>query len=374
MKEKCQFCGNKNAETTQAPDSEKIFMHCPTCGHYILPLSSIYLIDKKFASEGLKQYDTKKLYTYLFHNKIANRYAFVGTDKAYESYKTQVPYSNAFLVTPETVETWYPKTFQEKIDKILLALGKKSKYFGDPTNYSYLELTPMLFLENTYEKETEENLDVEFELEFILNYFITNEYIVGYSKDTDLWEVVERIYDLPNGDDGLDFPAFTLSAKAWERIYELQKNQTNNKKIFIAMSFNPAIEKTYNAIDLAIRQAKCEVVSLKHRIHNKQIVPEMLRLIKESKMLVMDISEPNFGAYYEAGYAQGLDKEVIITCKSSVMKKEEFLCEDKKGIECELLRKYSKPHFDIAQKQILVWEDELDLTEQLTEWIKFLIG
>lgn len=168
--------------------------------------------------------------------------------------------------------------------------------------------------------------------------------------------------------------SFTISPIGLAHIYELQKNQTNNKKIFIAMSFNPALEKTYNAIDLAIIQAKCEVVSMKHRIHNKQIVPEMLRLIKESKMLVMDISEPNFGAYYEAGYAQGLDKEVIFTCKSSVMKKDKFLCDDKKGVECEFLKKYSKPHFDIAQKQILVWEDETDLTNQLTEWIKFLIG
>ena len=140
------------------------------------------------------------------------------------------------------------------------------------------------------------------------------------------------------------------------------------------MSFNPAIEMVYNAIDSAIRKAKCDVVSMKHRIHNKQIVPEMLRLIKESKILVMDISEPNFGAYYEAGYAQGLGKEVIITCKSSVMKKDKFPCNDKNGAECEMLKKYSKPHFDIAQKQILVWEDEADLTEQLTEWIKFLVG
>jgi hypothetical protein len=31
-----------------------------------------------------------------------------------------------------------------------------------------------------------------------------------------------------------------------------------------------------------------------------------------------------------------------------------------------------KPHFDLAQKQILVWKDEADLTKKLTEWIKFL--
>ena len=34
--------------------------------------------------------------------------------------------------------------------------------------------------------------------------------------------------------------------------------------------------------------------------------------------------------------------------------------------------KYLKPHFDIAQKQILIWNDYEDLTKQLCEWIKAL--
>ena len=78
---------------------------------------------------------------------------------------------------------------------------------------------------------------------------------------------------------------------------------------------------------------------MKHRIHNKQIILEMLRLIKENKILVMDISELNFGAYYEAEYAQGLGKEVVFTCKSSVMKKDKFLCNKNNGAECELIIK-----------------------------------
>ena len=34
--------------------------------------------------------------------------------------------------------------------------------------------------------------------------------------------------------------------------------------------------------------------------------------------------------------------------------------------------RYLKPHFDIAQKQILIWNDESDLTKKLSEWIKAL--
>ena len=35
--------------------------------------------------------------------------------------------------------------------------------------------------------------------------------------------------------------------------------------------------------------------------------------------------------------------------------------------------RYLKPHFDIAQKQILVWNDYDDLAKKLCEWIKALI-
>lgn len=31
--------------------------------------------------------------------------------------------------------------------------------------------------------------------------------------------------------------------------------------------------------------------------------------------MVVDITYPNYGAYYEAGYAQALGKEVIICCR-----------------------------------------------------------
>ena len=57
----------------------------------------------------------------------------------------------------------------------------------------------------------------------------------------------------------------------------------------------------------------------------------------------------------------GLGKEVIITCSKEIFSKKDFAN--------KLEEKALKPHFDIAQKQILVWEDTADLTKQLKEWI-----
>ena len=62
---------------------------------------------------------------------------------------------------------------------------------------------------------------------------------------------------------------------------------------------------------------------------------------------------PNYGAYYEAGYAQALRKEVIICCR-----KKEFEERD------------TMPHFDIAQKSMIAWNDEQDLINRLKRRIE----
>lgn len=101
-------------------------------------------------------------------------------------------------------------------------------------------------------------------------------------------------------------------------------------------------------------KAGYEPVLIDEVTHNQQIVPEMFRKIRKSRFLVIDISVPNTGAYYEAGYAYGLGKEVIFCCN-----RQSFNSEDRN----------MRPHFDISQKQMIVWNNEENLTEQLTQWI-----
>ena len=75
----------------------------------------------------------------------------------------------------------------------------------------------------------------------------------------------------------------------------------------------------------------------------------------QNKFAVVDVTCPNFGAYYEAGYAQALEKQVIICCR-----KAEHESPDKK----------KRPHFDIAQKPVIVWETEEELVEKLKRRIE----
>ena len=160
-----------------------------------------------------------------------------------------------------------------------------------------------------------------------------------------------------------------IQPKGFERIDSLQlENRSNGKNVFVSMSFSDNTKLTREALRNAIIDAEFSPEFIDEIIHNKQIVPEMFRLIRESRFLILEISDPNYGAYYEAGYALGLGKEVIICCSKEVFNKKYESDEEKK------YAKYLCPHFDIAQKQILVWDDYLDLRKKLTEWIKELFS
>ena len=87
--------------------------------------------------------------------------------------------------------------------------------------------------------------------------------------------------------------------------------------------------------------------------HNNQIVPEMLFEISRSSFMVVDVTIPNYGAYYEAGYGQALGKEIIICCRK----------ENDEPLEKKL-------HFDIAQKPIIEWKTEEELVEKLKRRIE----
>lgn len=68
------------------------------------------------------------------------------------------------------------------------------------------------------------------------------------------------------------------------------------------------------------------------------------------RFLVMDATVANLGAYYEAGYALGKGKEVIICCDNGEFKKDD-----------------KRPHFDIVQKSMIIPGPHRNI--QSGEWI-----
>ena len=71
-----------------------------------------------------------------------------------------------------------------------------------------------------------------------------------------------------------------------------------------------------------------------------------MKHIKDSKFVVVDLTPQNNGAYFEEGYAIGLRKPVIQLCKEGV-----------------------KLHFDIAQKNTIIWKTEEEIIDRLKNQI-----
>lgn len=330
----CPICGIGNVDINSSGADDKFYHYCcPNCDCFFVPNSfRIKLGEAKFS------FDVEHLKKYLFYHPHG-RLRPVLCDKEYYNSNVTAEYVEVFNITPEMVENWYPHSFAEKVDLILQKLDDISEYDG-----AHIQIKDnaeeLFFCEKAKVSEdmNKENANT-IQKEYMNDFLEKNGYVKNFGDFT-----------------------YQLLPKALERIYELRKNYSNNKNVFVSMAFNDGTKQTREAIRTAIVSSGYSPEFIDEIIHNRQIVPEMFRLIRECKFLILDISDPNYGAYYEAGYALGLGKEVIICCSNEVFSKD-F------GTEA----KYRKPHFDIAQKQLLIWDDYDDLIKKLTEWIKAIV-
>lgn len=324
---KCPVCGSELRGEVASTLSGINLYKCKQCGDYFAPYD--------WSSSTKKGYDFSKLKSYfLYHNNLKR--AFCGDEATY-NLAIEKGIQDIFLLTPEIVDAWYPKTFAEQNDLLLLYLFTEHPKLG--ALILITEVHDAAFIDHN-------DSDCHEQANYIVDYMLKEEYL-RKSKE----------------------PAFLIiTPKGLARIEKFQKDETNNRNVFVAMSFRNETKETREAIRKGIQESGYSAKFMDETVHNHQIVPEMFRLIRECRFLIMDISDPNYGAYYEAGYAQGLGKEVIISCKRSVFNREYVTEEEKK------YQRYLKPHFDIAQKQILCWENYENLTLQLKEWIKAIIG
>ncbi len=116
------------------------------------------------------------------------------------------------------------------------------------------------------------------------------------------------------------------------------------------MKFGDDTNKFREAIRAGIKKAEYSPIFIDEVQHNDLITLELLKQIRDSKFVVVDLTHQNNGAYFEEGYVMGLEKPVIQLCK-----KETVL------------------HFDIAQKNTIMWETEGDITDRLCNRIIAII-
>lgn len=155
---------------------------------------------------------------------------------------------------------------------------------------------------------------------------------------------------------------FSLSFDGYKRAEELQLSTGLSEQAFVAMWFHSSMESIFeNGFKPAIEDAGYRPLRIDRKEHNNKIDDEIIAEIRRSKFVVADftsqvlrVSEAAIltadtaiargGVYFEAGFAKGLNKEVIWTVRKDLI---------------DLV------HFDTRQFAHITWESATDLRKNL---------
>lgn len=131
-----------------------------------------------------------------------------------------------------------------------------------------------------------------------------------------------------------------LSFEGWQRLEELQRAKSEGRTAFMAMAFGD--ERLDQAYRDCFSPATLDAGFKLRRLDEGQgagLIDDQLRVaIRTSRFLIADLSTSNRGAYWEAGFAEGLGKPVIYMCEASVF------ADEKK-----------RPHFDTSHMLTVQW-------------------
>ncbi len=338
VKKTCPVCGSL-ASVHQDYDSFCVFYMCPVCGRFEITYSGIDLINNP------------RLLSFLFYNRFLDdniteyRYYTTLSKEKCDEYKKDfeegdTSHGHPVHMDSEIIENWYPKTFADRVDYILLYLSKRAKHIGQRVTLKGEELYGLLFIDrkelNEFTRKTEPRQDLvcQDEAGYMLDFLVQEGFITTDAKDGSIPSPVNIL----------------LTPKGYARVDSLQKAASRGSNALVAMKFGDETKPLREAIRKGIQDAGYNAIFIDEVQHNDFITPELLKHIRDSKFVVVDLTHQNNGAYFEEGYAMGLGKPVIQLCKRHV-----------------------QLHFDIAQKNTIMWDTEEDIPVRLTNRIKATI-
>jgi len=131
-----------------------------------------------------------------------------------------------------------------------------------------------------------------------------------------------------------------ITYKGWEFYDNLKRGAINSRKAFMAMPFGD--ERLDNIFNNVFKKAVEETGYVLFRLDEVEkagLIDDNMRVaIATSRFLIAELTNNNNGAYWEAGYAEGLGKPVIYTCERSSFEK-------------------NKTHFDTNHHLAVLWDE-----------------
>lgn len=116
----------------------------------------------------------------------------------------------------------------------------------------------------------------------------------------------------------------TLSFEGWQHYELIKRGALDSRKAFMAMPFgNDLIDKVYrDYFKKAVEQTGFNLLRIDEKPKAGSIDDRLRVEIRTSRFLIAELTGGNHGAYWEAGFAEGLGKPVIYTCERSYFKNE----------------------------------------------------
>lgn len=138
-----------------------------------------------------------------------------------------------------------------------------------------------------------------------------------------------------------------MTFKGWDRYYELLKPSNVSRLCFMAMQYNdPLLEKIYSEqIVKTLKQTGFDIKLLRETLKAGSIDDQLRVQIRRAKFILVDLTHDNEGAYWEAGFAEGLGKPVIYTCEKRFFNREDPYSE------------MGGVHFDANHHLTVIWEE-----------------
>jgi hypothetical protein len=112
--------------------------------------------------------------------------------------------------------------------------------------------------------------------------------------------------------------AYGLTLDGWERYEAERRGLVAGKYGFIAMQFNDDALETFvrdHVKPVVKREINYDVIDVRDRSQAGIIDNIMRAHIRDAAFVLADLTHDNSGAYWEAGYAEGLGKPVIYLCR-----------------------------------------------------------
>lgn len=134
------------------------------------------------------------------------------------------------------------------------------------------------------------------------------------------------LHGIPCGtlDDPHDMMELDLTLTGWEQFEAEQRGKLSGKYGFIALKFGDSILDPFlqDVIKPAVASIGYFLEDMRDAARAGVIDNVMRAKIRDSAFVLVDLSHANAGAYWEAGYAEGLGKPVLYLCNRQVFEEQ----------------------------------------------------